>query len=298
MPISVDSIASLRAFVAAAEANSFKVGGQALGLTSSAIGKSIARLEQQLAVQLFHRTTRTLSLTEAGALFLARTRTILDQLEAAEGEIASAATELRGPLRVSVPLTGGAMSKPLADFVARHPAVQLDLNFSDRLVDVIGEGFDAVIRTGSQRDSRLLQHKLGSFAWCLAASPAYLDRAGTPRHPADLAAHACLRQRVSTGRIAPWPLREQQDMAIPTTLTSGIIDPLVDMVVAGAGIAAFPGFMIQEHLETGRMIEVLPGSMERTSVLHILWPSSRYPLPKTKALVSAFSEWADRTIRR
>ncbi|WP_375187825.1 LysR family transcriptional regulator [Sphingobium yanoikuyae] len=295
MAMKVESIAGVRAFVAAADAQGFKRGGETLGLTSSAIGKAIARLEEQLAVQLFHRTTRTLSLTEQGAMFLIRAKAILAQLEDAEAELASTSKDLKGPLRISLPLTGGALSKPLADFVALHPGIELDLDFSDRMVDVIGEGFDAVIRSGEQSDSRLMRQKLGTIVWCLAAAPAYVERAGLPMRPSDLAGHACLRQRVSTGRIAPWTLRE--DVTIPASLTAGIIDPLLDMALAGAGIASFPFFMIHDYLKSGRLIEILPGSLDRQGVMSILWPSTRYDVPKTKAFVGVLVAWAQRALR-
>lgn len=295
MAIRVDSIAGVRAFVAAADARGFKRGGETLGLTSSAIGKAIARLEEQLGVQLFHRTTRTLSLTEQGALFLNRAKAILAQLEDAEAELASTSKELKGRLRISLPLTGGVLSTPLADFVALHPGIELDLDFSDRIVDVIGEGFDAVIRSGEQSDSRLMRQKLGDIVWCLAAAPAYVERAGLPMRPSDLASHACLRQRVSTGRIAPWSLRA--DVAIPASLTAGIIDPLLDLALAGAGIASFPFFMIHDHLRNGRLIEILPGALDRHGVMSILWPSTRYHVPKTKAFVSVMVAWAQHALR-
>jgi DNA-binding transcriptional LysR family regulator len=145
----VDSVVSLRAFVEAAEARSFKAAGQVLGVSSSAIGKAIARLEGQLATTLFHRTTRTISLTEAGGLFLIRARRILEELQAGEAELAEASGMPRGRLRVSLPVTGELLTHALATFVASYPLVELDLDYSDRIVDVIEEGFDVVIRTGA-----------------------------------------------------------------------------------------------------------------------------------------------------
>ncbi|WP_226635860.1 LysR family transcriptional regulator [Novosphingobium profundi] len=297
MVSSVDSITAIRAFVAAAEAGGFKQGGISLGLTSSAVGKAIARLEHQLGVQLFHRTTRTLSLTEPGALLLVRAKRILIELEEAEAELQSSATELRGGLRVGLPLSADIFGKPLADFSQRYPCVQLELEFSDRMVDVIAEGFDVVIRTGGQSDSRLMQQKLGDFTWCLAASPLYLEHAGTPQEPEELIDHVCLRQRLSTGRIAPWPLLNDKDLSVPVSHSADIIDPILDMVLAGAGIASFPTFIVHRHFAEGRLVEILPGQMQRDGVMNLIWPSGRYQSPKTRAFVDFMRQWAQSEIR-
>lgn len=294
---SVESITAIRAFVAAAEAGGFKQGGTSLGLTSSAVSKAIARLEDQLSVPLFHRTTRTLSLTEPGALLLVRAKRILFELEEAEAELQSSASELRGGLRVGLPLSADIFGKPLADFSQRYPCVQFELEFSDRMVDVIAEGFDVVIRTGGQSDSRLMQQKLGAFTWCLAASPRYLERAGTPREPEELINHVCLRQRLSTGRIAPWPLLNDKDLSVPVSHSADIIDPILDMVLAGAGIASFPTFIVNRHFAEGRLIELLPGQMQRDGVMNLIWPSGRYQSPKTRAFVDFMRHWAESEIR-
>jgi DNA-binding transcriptional LysR family regulator len=149
--------------VAAADTRSFKAAGQQIGVSSSAIGKTIARLEVQLSASLFHRTTRTISLTDAGGLFLLRARRMLDELQAGEAELAEASGSPRGRLRVSLPLTRSLLTTALTAFVADYPLVELNLDYSDRMVDVIEEGFDAVIRTGETGDSRLLHKTLGRF---------------------------------------------------------------------------------------------------------------------------------------
>lgn len=294
MAIQVDSLSGLQAFAAAAEARSFRVAGQALGISSSAVGKAIARLEEQLSIQLFHRTTRTISLTETGGLYLARVKNVLEGLEEAESEIAHASADPRGRLRLSLPLTGAVLTRPLADFAAMHPQIELDLDFSDRLVDVIEEGFDAVIRTGEPADSRLKHRRLGSFKWQLVATPDYLERSGTPKTASDLSGHACLRQRLSTGRLAPWPLAGAAEAAIPATLTASIIDPLLDLARAGAGIGAFPDFMVKPYIEDSSLDVVLDELLDRSGTLNILWASGRFQTPKTRAFIDFFVAWASR----
>lgn len=281
----VDSLASLRAFVAAADTRSFKAAGQALGVSSSAVGKSIARLEAQLSTGLFHRTTRTISLTEPGKLFLVRARRMLDELRDGETELAEVSGSPRGRLRVSLPLTGSLLTRALAAFRTDYPAVELELDYSDRLVDVIEEGFDVVIRTGETGDSRLLHRTLGHFRWCLVASPGYLAARGTPAEPGELATHSCLRQRFSSGRVAPWTLRSAPGFEAPTDLVTSVIDPLLDLTLAGAGIGAFPEFLVRDALSRGSLLAVLDGELEQTGVLTMLWPASRFRVPKVRAFV-------------
>lgn len=288
---SIDSLTSLRAFVAAADARSFKAAGQMLGLSSSAIGKTIARLESQLSATLFHRTTRTISLTEAGSLFLLRARRMLEELQSGEAELAEASGTPRGRLRVSLPVTGELLTGALATFVAIYPLVELELVYSDRIVDVIDEGFDVAIRTGSTGDSRLLHKPLGQFGWQLVASPAYVATHGTPASPADLAKHICLRQRFSSGRLIPWSLRSAPDLRAPASLTASIIDALLDLTLAGTGIGSFPDFLVRKHLASGALVPVLDGEIEQVGVVTMLWPASRYRVPKVRAFVDCVAKY-------
>ena len=290
--VQVDSIPALRAFVAAAEARSFKLAGQTLGVSSSAIGKSIARLEAQLAATLFHRTTRTVTLTEEGALYLDRARRVLHELAAAEDELAHATSEPRGRLRVSLPLSGAVLTSVMASFLARYPAIELDLDYSDRLVDIVDEGFDVVIRSGEPTDSRLIHRRLLSFPWRLLTAPGYLERNGVPRTVADLTRHVCLRQKLSTGRLSPWPLRDAGEGEMPASLTANIIDPLIEMALAGAGIAALPDFLVRGHLASGALVTVLEQETERTGTLNVLWTANRFRTPKVRAFVDFLHEWS------
>src|SRR5262245_31593296 len=204
----MDSLGSLNAFVQAAEARSFTVAGRQLGVSPSAIGKAVARLEDRLGVRLFHRSTRTITLTSQGAHFLERCRRIFCEIEAAELEIAQTQGAPRGKLRVSLPLAGMLMMPTLSAFMRTYPEIELDLDFTDRLVDVIDEGFDAVVRAGDVSDSRLMTRMLGTFRLVLVGSPDYFALRGVPQKPDDLTFHACLHHRYATsGKLEPWPLR-------------------------------------------------------------------------------------------
>lgn len=285
----MESVGALNLFVQAAEARSFTAAGQRLGISASAVGKAIARLEERLAVRLFHRSTRSIALTTEGAIFLERCRRILAEVEAAELELAQSQGSPRGILRVSLPLLDVVMMPVLARFMRAFPDVRLDLDFSDRLVDVIEEGFDAVIRAGELADSRLMSRSLGEFRLRLVAAPAYLDMRGTPRHPDQLSAHACLLHRFATsGTFEGWPLgRFASDFhaSVVPAAVANTIQPLIVMAEQGLGIACLPDLAITRELETGRLIEVLEPFVAHASEFRLLWPSSRYVSPKLRVFV-------------
>lgn len=191
----VESLSGFVVFVQVAETRSFVAAGRLLGVSASAVGKRVVRLEDKLGVRLFHRSTRSVTLTAEGALFLERSRRILAEIEAAELELSQAVATPRGRLRVSLPLVSSLMLPVLAEFMRQYPEIELDLDFSERMVDVIEDGFDAVVRTGEPSDSRLSARRLGRFQMMLVASPDYLAQRGMPRLPGDLLQHACLHYR-------------------------------------------------------------------------------------------------------
>ncbi len=191
----MDSLNAFTVFVQVAETRSFTAAGRLLGISASAVGKSVARLEEKLGVRLFHRSTRSITPTAEGLLLLERSRRILAEIEAAQTELSQASSAPRGRLRVSLPLVSTLVLPVLADFMRDYPDIQLDLDFSDRLVDVVEEGFDAVVRTGEPADSRLVARKLGHFKMLLVASPDYIAAHGMPRQVQDLQAHQCMHFR-------------------------------------------------------------------------------------------------------
>ena len=279
----MDSLTGFTVFVTVAEARSFVAAGRALGVSASAVGKSIARLEDKLGVRLFHRSTRSITLTAEGTLFLERSRRILAEIEAAEQELSQAAGAPQGRLRVSLPLVSTLVLPVLSEFMRLHPAVQLDLDFTDRMVDVIDEGFDAVVRTGQPTDSRLSARQVGTFRQVLVAAPDYLARCGTPQAPADLLEHTCLHFRFPhNGKLEAWPL--QLPLQLPASMICNNIETRVCFAIQGRGIAFLPDFSIRDQLADGRLVQILPGC-ERSSTFHVLWPASRHPSPKVRALV-------------
>lgn len=285
----MDSLSGFTVFVQVAETRSFVAAGRLLGVSASAVGKRVARLEDRLGVRLFHRSTRSVTLTAEGALFLERSRRILAEIEAAERELSQATAAPRGRLRVSLPLVSSLVLPVLAEFMAAYPEIELDLDFSDRLVDVIEEGFDAVVRTGAPADSRLSARRLGTFELMLVASPDYLAQRGTPKASEDLLGHVCLHYRFpNSGKLETWPLRRapgDPELQLPTSMICNNIETRVCFALQGRGIACLPDFSIREYLADGRLCRVLPDHAQRTGLFHVLWPASKQPSPKVRALV-------------
>jgi DNA-binding transcriptional LysR family regulator len=285
----MDSLGSLNAFVHAAELRSFTTAGQKLGVSSSAISKSVARLEDRLGVRLLHRSTRTITLTPEGALFLERCRRIFCEVEAAELELLQTRGMPSGKLRVSLPLVGMLMMPTITAFTRAWPDIEMDLDFTDRLVDVIEEGFDAVVRTGEIRDSRLMTRTLGTFNYRLVGSSSYLAEHGTPRTVADLSKHRGLRHRFpSTGKVEEWPLHcdgKPKSAEIPTVTVASAIEPLIHLAVEGVGLACLPDFAIRDRLANGTLVSVLDDAVTHSGSFRILWPSSRHLSPKLRVFL-------------
>jgi DNA-binding transcriptional LysR family regulator len=250
----MDSLGSLNVFMRAADMRSFTAAGQQLGISSSAVGKAISRLEGRLGVRLFSRSTRSVVLTTEGGTFLSRCHRIMEEIEAAETEIAQAATIPHGRLRVSMPLVGMLLTPAIAGFMQAYPKVELDLDFSDRVVDVFDEGFDVVIRCGTRADDRLISRQLGTLAYVMVGSPVYFTKRGTPSLPSELHGHACLRYRYpSTGKLEEWALRrevQEHQVVLAVSAVASMVEPLIAMAEHGLGIICIPAFAVHDQLET------------------------------------------------
>ncbi|WP_373928750.1 LysR substrate-binding domain-containing protein [Sphingomonas aerolata] len=285
----MDKLAALRAFVQAADTRSFVEAGRQLGLSASAIGKAIARLEESLGLRLFHRNTRSMALTEEGAAYLDRCRDILINLDEAEAGLRASGTNPSGILRVSLPIVGMLLMPAISSFMTAYPEIRLDIDFTDRLVDVIEEGFDVVIRTGDGGDSRLMSRRTGSFRHHIVASPAYLAQRGTPVVPQDLMEHACLHHRYpSTGKFERWPIETDGiaiDLALPVRASASTIEPLIEMAEGGFGIASLPDFAVARSVRAGSLAIILAQHVAVRGVFKALWPSSRHVAPKVRVFV-------------
>ncbi|WP_397453786.1 LysR substrate-binding domain-containing protein [Pseudomonas sp. NA-150] len=290
----MDSLSGIVAFVHVAETRSFTEAGRILEVSSSAIGKSVARVEERLGVRLFHRSTRSVTLTSEGELFLERCKRIIDELDAAQLELSQLSAAPRGKLRISMPLQNTLILPVLAAFTRAYPEIELDVDLSDRMVDVIEEGFDAVVRTGEPMDSRLMSRKLGNYKLQLVASPDYLMRQGTPTHPDELRDHSCLLHRFpASGLIERWPVRVADSMAGPElsrTITCTTTDALNYLALDGIGIACLPDFSIKQSIKEGKLTVLLDEFNDFNGTLWMLWPSNRHASPKLRALIDFFRD--------
>ncbi|WP_186092092.1 LysR family transcriptional regulator [Burkholderia gladioli] len=290
----MDNLNGIVAFVRTAETLSFVAAGRKLGISASAVGKTIARLERSLGVRLFHRTTRRVTLTEEGRHFHERCHRILEELRDAEATLSASAQTPRGRLRVSLPVIGYRFLLPvLPAFSARYPDIELDLDFNDRLVDVVEGGFDAVIRSGQLSDSSLMSRRLGPFRFVLCASPDYLARAGVPRGLADLAAHEGVRYRFpTTGKLQPWSLLPDggEPPNLRCAMTCNNMEALRGAVIAGFGIGFMPDFLARDAPAAGSLVEVLEPYSIAPGQFSILWPSSRQLSPKLRVFVDFMCE--------
>lgn len=280
-------------FVLAADTRSFSEAGRMLGVSSSAVSKSVSRMEERLGVRLLHRNTRSITLTAEGTLFLERCRRILCEIEAAQLELSEGQQTPQGRLKISLPLVDVLVMPALNAFISKYPAIELDIDFSDRLVDVIEEGFDVVMRTGEPTDSRLMSRPLGTFRLKLVASPKYLSNHGRLAKPSDLQNHSCLHHKFpSTGKLEQWPLKnaDKEQLVLPTSLIFNTCSALMAVAIAGLGVACLPDFMVRHALKHGELVLVLDKHVEHQGTFRLLWPSSKHLSPKIRVFIDFMAE--------
>jgi DNA-binding transcriptional LysR family regulator len=290
----MDSLGALHAFVQAVDAGGFTEAGRKLGLSASAISKAVARLEDRLGARLFHRSTRSITLTAEGSMFLERCRRIICEYEAAELELSRTQAVPQGRLRIGLPSMSMVSIPKLAAFKQLYPRVELELDATDRVVDVIGEGFDAVIRTGEHSDSRLMTRTLGHFLRVIVGSPGYFRQVGIPQTPEDLARHACLVYRyASTGKLDQWPLTrkgEPVQIDMPISVVTNALEAQIGLAENSLGLACVPDLSVTGQLEQGSLVRVLDSYLETRTKLSIMWPTSRHASPKLRAFVNFAAE--------
>lgn len=291
----MDSLSGLIAFVRTADLGSFVAAGRMLGLSASAVGKAVTKLEQQLGIRLFQRSTRRLRLTQEGRAFHERCRRILDDLDDARAMLARTMDAPRGRLRVSTPIVSYHLLLPvLPDFMTRYPEIEVDLDFNDRLVDLIDEGVDVAIRSGELPDSRLMARTLRPFQMLLCAAPSYLERYGTPKCPRDLDGHLGIRFRYpNSGKIQAWPLTPpagEPDLRSRTVLTCNNMEALRGATIAGLGIGCMPDFLARDPLAKGELRTLLDDSIDTPGHFSLIWPSNRNLSPKVRVFVDFIGE--------
>jgi DNA-binding transcriptional LysR family regulator len=292
----LDRVPGMQVFARVAALGSLSAAARALGMSQTMATKHVGAIEERLGVKLLHRTTRRLTLTAAGRRYLDSVERILAEVEEAEAIAAADRAEVRGTLRVNVPLSFGVreIAPLMAEFSRRHPAVTVDLGLNDRFVDLVEEGWDMAVRIGRLADSTMIARKLAPCRIVVCGAPAYLAARGTPRTPADLASHNCLGYTLSRS-VGPdrWSFGEDRRLAVPVSgnFRASNGDALLAAALAGQGLIYQPTFLVADDLRAGRLIPLLLGQppAELPGVFAV-YPSNRQPPAKVRALVDFLSQ--------
>ena len=283
----------LRTFVEVIESGGLNRAAARLGVSKSIISRRITRLETDLGTRLLSRSTRGIIPTEAGIEFKARCDRILAELNEARDAVAQQGRSVRGRLRLSAPLAFGVrhLAPVLADLASAHPDLEIDVSYTDRVVDLIGERFDAAVRIGSLRDSSLVVRRIAPVHAVLVASPDYLARHGRPRTPQDLVGHECL---IYTGSLVPeWQfLSGKRRMAIRPEgrLRSDSGEAILQWAIAGMGIADSPSFLVSDAIESGALEPLLLNHPRPEYSIHIVRPPGSHVPGKVRVLIDTLVE--------
>lgn len=272
-----DTLKDIPVFVASVEAGSFAQAAVRLHLSRSAVGKSIARLEERLGVRLFHRTTRSQRLTDNGALFYERCLRALEEIRGAESQLETGKHQVNGRLRVAVPVLFGrqCIAPLLIELAQEHPGLELEMSFSDRVVDLVEEGFDMAVRNGALADSSVLvARRLGEHRMVLCAAPDYLLKNGQPQTVDDLRQHTAINY-TRAGRVLPWQLMDYDGTSrtfIPrSSLNMDDLQAICDAALAGHGLAWLPCWMVIKEIQQGNLVPLLKQAPDVRFDVHAVW---------------------------
>jgi DNA-binding transcriptional LysR family regulator len=284
----MDKLLEFQCFLKIAGTGSFTAAGAALGVTSSAASKQIKSLEARLGARLFNRTTRSVSLTEAGRAFRERIEPLLTEVEDAELAVSQLSDEPRGVLRVNAPMDFGRthLAPAIASFARSHDALEIEVEFADRFVGIVEEGFDVVVRIGSLSDSSLVARYLGPCRRVLCAAPQYLAERGTPQSIRDLAGHT--RVAYSYESELSWTLdgpNGSNRVSVPIRHRSNNGELTRSLLLDGQGLALLPTFLVGDDLRSGRLKAVLPDYAAADLPIHAVYPHRRYLPAKVRHFV-------------
>ncbi len=301
----LDRVTGMHVFARAATLGGLSAAARALGMSQTMATKHLDAIEQRLGVKLLHRTTRRMTLTEAGRRYLESTERILAEIAEADATAAADRLEARGVLRLNAPVSFGVreIAPLLPEFCARHPALQVDLGLNDRYVDLLEEGWDMAIRIGRLAESTLVARKLADSDAVACAAPAYLAARGTPRTVADLKDHNCLGYTLSRAvGHRRWIFGPAGDIAVDIAgaMVANSGDALVAAAVAGMGIVYQPVFLVADELRAGRLVTLtLDHPPVEIGGVHAVYPSERRPPAKVRFFIDFLVERIDpRRFRR
>ena len=288
----MDRLDEIRAFVAVGEARSFTQGARKVGVSGAQVSKLVARLESRLGARLLNRTTRDVSLTDVGRAYLEQARELVGAFDTLESSV----RDQRGPsglLRISAPVAFGKtqLTPAILDFARACPEVSLDVSFTDRMVNLVEEGFDMAVRIGRLDDSSLVARRLAAVRVVVCASPAYLARAGTPRSPEDLGEHEVILD-TNVREPTVWRLGHERgplDARVQGRLRFNGAEPCVAAAVAGFGIARSPAFAAAEALRSGELVPLLCDVESDPIHVYAVYPHARHLAAKVRAFVDVLA---------
>ena len=287
----LDRLTGMQVFTRVVALGSLSAAARALGMSQTMATKHLSGLEARLGVKLMHRTTRQLTLTEAGRKYLDAAERILAEIEESEADVAADRVEVRGTLRVSVPVSFGVreIAPLIPEFAAAHPAVTLDLGLNDRQVDLIEEGWDLAVRIGALTGSTLVARKLAPCNTVVCAAPDYLKAHGTPKSVSDLADHNCLGYTLSSAVGAEhWSFGANGKIVVPVSgnLKANNGDCLLEAAVAGQGIIYLPMYLVADAIRRKRLVPiVLDHDPIELAGIFVVYPSERRPPAKVRAFI-------------
>ncbi|WP_158259844.1 LysR family transcriptional regulator [Phyllobacterium phragmitis] len=277
----IESLSAISVFVKVAQMGSFVSAGRALGLSASAVGKRVTSLESAVGARLLQRNTRRISLTYEGERFLGHARRILEEIEEMQNAMHSSNEDPNGKLRISIAPIPNLFIDKFYVFLEKYEGIEIEFDFSDRFVDLVGENFDAALRIGHNPDGNMRSHYLGEMVSALVASPIYLKSSGHIQEAADLLSHTLIHYRSrNSGLIQPWPLSNIRSLALPHSIICNDIDTRIKLAIQGAGVAYLPIVSIREHLDSGDLCAILTDRIVDASMpIHAVWPyAHRYSL--------------------
>jgi DNA-binding transcriptional LysR family regulator len=286
----LDRLTGLEVFAKVASSGSLSAAGRAMGMSQTMVTKHLAALETRLGAKLFHRTTRRLSITEAGRSYLEASERILADMEAANAAVAADRVEPRGLLRLNVPVVFGTrqIASLLAEFAQLHPRVTVELGLNDRQVDLAEEGWDMAIRIGALADSSLIARRIAPCRMATCAAPSYLKARGTPRTVAQLADHNCLGYTLAQSGAERWSFGRRAEVSVPVSgdLRANNGDALLAAAVAGQGIIYQPTFIVADDLRAGRLTALpLDQPTNERLAVHAVYLPDRHPPAKVRAFI-------------
>ncbi|WP_426113020.1 LysR family transcriptional regulator [Pseudomonas sp. DSP3-2-2] len=291
----------LKAFIAIAEHGSFSAAARVLGLSPSALSHSMRNLEARLEMRLFNRTTRSVALTEAGEQLLNGVRPLINELANVVNEVMSSRSTPSGSMRISASESSirQLIRHVVPEFLEQYPQIHIEFVVDSKLQDIVGDGFDAGIRLFDDVPQDMIAIRFGpDIHFVAVASPAYLERCPAPLTPQDLKAHRCIRFRFTSGGLFRWDFKHEAQSAsldLEGPLTLDNVNLMIEAALAGVGVGWVPEWQVSEHLQAGRLVNLLPQWSPNYSGLCLYYPANRHPPMALRLFAQAVRDWANAT---